>query len=78
MSGSRVPPSGDGEPSQLRSDGGHPLSPDSMNTYVGQHRDGSWCVFTATVTGERVVSRHATREQADEAATMIRGGDDAG
>jgi hypothetical protein len=49
-----------------------------MNTYVGQHRDGSWCVFTATVTGERVVSRHATREQADEAATMIRGGDDAG
>jgi hypothetical protein len=48
-----------------------------MNTYVGRHRDGSWCVFTATATGERVVSRHETQEQADQAATLLRGGDEA-
>jgi hypothetical protein len=75
MTSSSAPPSGDGEPSRLRSDDGHPMSPDSMNTYVARHRDGDWCVCTASVTGERVVSRHATQEQAEEAATMIRGGD---
>ena len=51
------------------------LSPDSMNTYVDRHRDGSWCVWTATADGDRVVSRHTTREQAEAAAANIAGSD---
>ena len=52
------------------------LSPDSMNTFVERHRDGSWCVWTAADGGNRVVSRHMTREQAEQAAATIRRGDD--
>jgi hypothetical protein len=52
-----------------------PLSPDSMNTFVDRHRDGSWCVWTTADGGNRVVSRHSTREQAEHAAAAIRGGD---
>ena len=47
-----------------------------MNTYVDRHRDGSWCVWTAADGGNRVVSRHATREQALQAQVTIRGGHD--
>jgi len=47
-----------------------------MNTFVDQHRDGSWCVWTTTDGSHRVVSRHATRAQAEQARVTIRGGPD--
>jgi hypothetical protein len=50
------------------------LSPDSMNTFVDRHRDGSWCVWTKADGRDRVVSRHSTREQAEQAAVAIGGG----
>jgi hypothetical protein len=45
-----------------------------MNTYVAQHRDGSWCVWTTADGEERVVSRHTTHDQAEQARITIRGG----
>jgi hypothetical protein len=47
-----------------------------MNTFVDQHRDGSWCVWTTADGDNRVVSRHATRKQAEDAQGTIRGGHD--
>ena len=45
-----------------------------MNTFVDRHRDGGWAVWTATVDGEpRVVSRHASRESAEDARRTVGG-----
>jgi hypothetical protein len=47
-----------------------------MNTFVERLREGGWGVWTAADGGSRLVSRHTTRDQAEQALTRIRGGDD--
>ena len=47
------------------------LSDDTMNSIVDRDRDGSWCVWTLTAAGRRLVSRHATREQAEQSAVLL-------
>jgi hypothetical protein len=47
------------------------LSADTMNAIVDRDDAGNWCVWTLTADGRRVVSRHTSRQHAEQAAAAL-------